>query len=305
MTDALLKGLIDALIDWLAEHVQSMLDGLVSFLTAVFFTSPDVTVFPQVQFLADRSVVVLNAGFGLAIVAAGAIGLTHGTFQIRYQVKDLLPRLVFAFVIANFGVPVCRMLIEMANALTVSMLGQTASGPAVVAFVKAHIEAARHDPGAAVLAVVIGLVIVVVFYTLLVGWFARITALIVLAGIAPLALACYCLPQTQAAAQLWWRSLLGCLATPLLQGVVFTTGVNLLLDPAHNVPILPDTHAGPGTDVLNLFIVACLLMITVRIPKLIGRYVTRGSGSSGTAGVLLRAVVIQSITRRLHIPGRR
>jgi hypothetical protein len=305
MTNWLLNGLMDALIDWLAERVQSMLGGLVSFLTATFFTSPDVTVFPQVQLLADRSVVVVNAAFGLAIVVAGAIGMTHGTFQIRYQVKDLIPRLVFAFVVANFGVQLCRMLIETANALTVSMVGQSASGPAVVGFVKAHIEATRHDKGAAVLAVVIGLIIVVLFYTLLVGWFGRVAALIVLAGIAPLALACYCLPQTQAAAQLWWRSLLGCLGIPLLQGIVFSTGVNLLLDPAHNVPILPDTTAGSGTDVLNLFVVACLLMITVRIPKLVGRYVTRGSGSTTTAGVVLRAVVLQSITRRLRIPGHR
>src|SRR5690348_884428 len=42
MTSWLLNGLMDALIDWLAERVQSMLGGLVSFLTATFFTSPDV-----------------------------------------------------------------------------------------------------------------------------------------------------------------------------------------------------------------------------------------------------------------------
>jgi hypothetical protein len=57
--------------------------------------------------------------------------------------------------------------------------------------------------------------------------------------------------------------------------------------------------------VLNLFIAACLLMVTVRIPRLIGRYVTRGGGQMNTAGVVLRAVVLQSITRRLRIPGRR
>ncbi len=45
MTDWLLGGLIE----WLAERVQGMLGGLVSFLTAAFFTSPDVTGFPQVQ----------------------------------------------------------------------------------------------------------------------------------------------------------------------------------------------------------------------------------------------------------------
>ena len=52
------------------------------------------------------------------------------------------------------------------------------------------------------------------------------------------------------------------------------------------------------------FIAACLLWVTVRIPKLVGRYVTR-AGQMSTAGVVLRAVIIQSITRRLRVPVRR
>ncbi|MDG4834818.1 hypothetical protein O7627_36740 [Solwaraspora sp. WMMD1047] len=298
------EWLYNGLIEWLAERVQGMLGGLVSLLTATFFTSPDVTVFPQVQLLVGRSVVVVNAAFVLAIIVAGATAMTHGTFQIRYQAKDLLPRLVFGFVASNFGVELCRMLIETANALTVAMVGQTASGPQVIEFVTARIVGALTSPPSAVLAVVIGLIIVVLFYMLLVGWFARIATLIVLAGIAPVALACYALPHTQAAAGLWWRSLLGCLATPLLQAIFFTTGVDLLLDPEHNVPILLGLPGGASTDVFNLFMAAFLLMVTVRIPKLVGRYVTRG-GQVSTAGVVLRAVVLQSITRRMPVLGRR
>jgi hypothetical protein len=195
------------------------------------------------------------------------------------------------------------MCIEAANALTVAMVGQTASGPQVIEFVKARIVGALSSPSSAVLAVVVGLIIVVLFYLLLVGWFARIAALIVLAGIAPVALACYALPQTQAAAGLWWRSLLGCLATPLLQAVFFTTGVDLLLDPAHNVPVLLGVPGGASTDVFNLFLAACLLAVTVRVPKLVGRYVTRG-GQTSTAAVALRAVIIGSVTRRMRIPAR-
>lgn len=300
----MIDWLYNGLVEWLAERVQGMLGGLVSFLTAAFFTSPDVTAFPQVQALVSRSIVVVNATFVLAIIAAGAIAMTHGTFQIRYQAKDLLPRLVFGFFISNFGVELCRLLIETANALTVAMVGETASGPQVVAFVQARIAGALTSPPTAVLAVVIGLIIVVLFYLLLVGWFARIATLIVLAGIAPVALACHALPQTQAAAGLWWRSLLGCVATPLLQAVFFTSGVDLLLEPTHNVPILLGLPGGASTDVFNLFIAATLLMVTVRIPKLVGRYVTRG-GQMSSAGVVLRAVVLQSVTKALRIPKRR
>ncbi len=299
MTDWLLNGLIE----WLAERVQGMLGGLVSFLTAAFFTSPDVTGFPQVQLLAGRSSIVVNAAFVLAIIVAGAVAMTHGTLQIRYEVKDLGPRLVVGLVASNVGVELCQKLIETANALTLAMVGETASGPRVIEFVKARVVSAMKDPSAGVLSVVIGLIIVVLFYLLLVGWFARIAALIVLAGIAPVALACYALPHTQSAAHLWWRSLLGCLSIPVLQAMFFSTGVDLLLNPDHNVPILLGIGPAPSTDVFNLFIAACLLWVTVRIPTLVGRYVTR-AGQMSTVGVALRAVIIQSVTRRLRLPGR-
>jgi hypothetical protein len=254
-----------------------------------------------VQNLSTTSMYVVNTVFVLVIITAGLVGMTHGTFQIRYEIKDLVPRLVVGFTMANFGVPICQQVIAVANALTVSMVGQTADGTKTVEFVKDRVKAALSDQATGILAIVIGLIIVILMYTLLVGWFARLAVLIVLAGIAPIALACYSLPQLQGAAQLWWRSLLGCLAVPTLQAICFSSGVNLLLDPNVNVPILLGIGPSPSTDVFNLAIAACLLWLTIRVPKLVGRYVTRSGGQMSTAGVVLRAVAIQSITRRLRI----
>jgi len=62
------------------------------------------------------------------VIAAGVIAMTHGSVQIQYELKDLIPRLVFAFVTSNFGVQACSALIELANAVTVAMIGRTASG---------------------------------------------------------------------------------------------------------------------------------------------------------------------------------
>jgi hypothetical protein len=157
-----------------------------------------------------------------------------------------------------------------------------------------------------VLAVVIGLIIVVLFYLLLATWFFRIAILIILAGVAPVALACYSLPQTQPAAQLWWRTLLACLATPVLQAITFSAGIGLLLDPTHNMPVLIGVPQGaPSMDTFNLFIVACLLWLTARIPRLMARYVTRGGAPVSMAAVVLRSVVVQSATRWLPVPTRR
>ena len=294
--------LMDSIVEWLAKRVQGMLSGILSLLKSAIFTSPDVTVFPQVQYLAGRSLVIVNAAFILAIIAAGCIVMCNGTFQIQYGAKDLLPRLVVGFVAANFGMQICKLAIVTGNALVEAMVGTAASGPEVIEFVKRRMASTMGDEASGLLAVIIALLIVVLLYTLLVQWFSRVAALIVLAGVAPVALACYCLPQLQPVAQLWWRALLGCLAIPLLQAICFSASVDLLLDPRYNAPILLGLGPAPSTDVLSLAIVVCLLVVTARIPKLVGRYVSQHGRSVSTAGVLLRAVVIQSVTRRLRMP---
>ena len=291
--------LLDGAVGWLAQRVQGMLSALVSVLGAAFFTSPDVTLFPQVRSLADRSAVVVGAAFALAVVVAGLTAMVHGTVQIRYEVKDLLPRLVFGFVMSAFGVPVCGVLIEVGNSLATAMVGDTSTGERSVEFVRARLVSAAADPESALLAVVIAAVIVVLFYLLLVSWLARLIGLIILAGVAPLALACYCLPQLQPAAQLWWRALLGMLATPVAQALCFTTGVRLLLDPDVNVAVLL-TPAG-STDVVNRFIAAGVLWFTVKVPSLISRYALQGGSGRSSVGVVLRTLVVQSVTRRLPI----
>jgi hypothetical protein len=292
MTDWLLDGVFS----WLADRLAAALGWLLAFLTSTFFTSPDVTVFPQVQTLADRSALVVDACFALAVIAAGAIGMTHGGFQIRYAVKDLIPRLVVGFVASTFATQVCAGVINVANAVTTAMVGQAASGPRVVRFVADRLAHGTWDPTVRPLMVVIALLIVVLLFQLLFSWFARIATLLVLAGTAPIALACYGLPHTQPVADLWWRALLGVLVTPLLQGVAFSTGVDLLLDPSGNFA----TAAGlpVGSDALNLFLIACLLVVTVRIPRLVARYVAQGGRGTSTPGVLVRAVVIRAVLRR-------
>ena len=71
--------------------------------------------------------------------------------------------------------------------------------------------------------------------------------------IAPVALACHALPQTDPAARLWWRSFLGCAAVPTLQAVTLTAGHWMLLDPAHLLPVF-GLPVEPG-EVINLLIV--------------------------------------------------
>ncbi|GAA1619297.1 hypothetical protein [Actinoplanes couchii] len=289
--------LYDGLIKWLAERVVDMLGALMSLLSDTLFRSPDVTVFPQVQQLAGRSLAVVNAVYVLAVVTAGVLQMIYGTLQIRYQVKDLLPRLVVGLIAANFGLVLCQQLIEVANALSVALAGEAASGPQVVQWVQQRLLIAMVNPAAGILAVVLALLIVVMIYQLLVGLFLRIAVLIVVAGVAPVALACHGLPQTQPVAALWWRSLLGCLCVPGLQAAFFSTGVGLLLGPVYSLPHLLGLTTSVGLEVVHLFAVLCLLVVTIRIPRMVARYVTQPR-PDGSAAVLVRAAAMQVVMRR-------
>ncbi|HEY2673714.1 MAG TPA: hypothetical protein VGJ07_25540 [Rugosimonospora sp.] len=288
---------MNGLVEWLAGRVQDLLGGLLAFLTSGMFLSPDVTVLPQVQTIAGKSALVVNACYILAIIAVGIATMAGGSVEMRYGVKDLVPRLIVGLVLSRFAVPLCAVLIEVANALTVSMVGTTAPTTDAVTMARTHVAAALADPASALIAVVIGLFIVGLMFTLLTGWIVRVGVLVILAGIAPFALACYCLPWTQTIAGLWWRSMLGCLATATLQAIALSTGIQLLLDPRSSLPVL---LALPGSDVLNLLLVAVLLWVTIKIPAMMRRYVTR-TGSPNIGGIVLRAVFIQAVTRRLPV----
>ena len=290
MVDFLMAGLFT----WLAARAVDLLRDLSSWLTWLF-TSPDVTILPQVQTIASRATMVVNTCYIVAIIVAGIIVMVSSSVQVRYTVKDFIPRLIVAFGLSNFALPMCSALIELANAVTVTMVDESAPTSQATTMVLAHLLAASTDPNSGFVVVIIGWLIVVLFYSLTVTWIVRVATLVIVAGIGPAAMACYCLPYTQPAAALWWRSLLGSLGAATLQALAFTTGMALITDPTANLPVL---LGPPGTGFTNLLLIAVLLWVTVRIPKMMRRYVTR-TNSSNPAGIVLRTVLIQAVTRNL------
>lgn len=286
--------LLDAIPRWLAGQVAEALNRLWGLLTSTVLWVPDVTGLPQVQQLTNASTVVVNTGFVLAILTAGVTVMTRETLQVRYGIADLGPRLVVAFVAANMAGPITRALIGAANTLTAALTGEGIAQSGAFRQLARTVTASLADPGAAGLVAVIGLIIAVLVGMLIVLWIVRLGVLVCLAGIAPLALACHSLPFTDPAAKLWWRAILGTLATVVLQAFVLHAALAVFLDPNANLPAL-GLPADP-TGTLNLFIVACLLWVVVRIPGLIRRYVTRGGGHS-VGGYVLRVLVVQQLTR--------
>jgi len=82
--------LLNSIPSWLAGQVANALNRLWGLLTATVLWVPDVTGLPQVQRLTSTSTAVVNAGFVLAILAAGVgdqfptlVGGAHVVLQGR------------------------------------------------------------------------------------------------------------------------------------------------------------------------------------------------------------------------------
>ncbi|NLT55131.1 MAG: hypothetical protein GXX79_11370 [Actinomycetales bacterium] len=289
--------LIGPIIDWLTGFVENAINTLWALLASTILTTPDVTALPQVQAITARSVVIVDVVYVLAVIAAGIAVMARESLQARYGLGELAPRLVIGFVAANFATPIVSEAITVVNALTRALTGDTITATGSFTQLRRIVTAALGDDTQALLTVIIVLVIAVLVASLLILWIMRLVTLILLAGIGPLALACHGLPWTQAAAALWWRTLLACLATVTAQALALHTGLSILLNPTANLPALGLPHEPSAT--FNLFIVLCLLWMTVRIPGLVRRYVTGGNRQRSALGSILRFVILQQLTRGL------
>ena len=287
--------MFDQAVAWLLGFTRDTLNTVWRLLAATLFHLPDVTGLPQVAALSSRSLAVVNTGFVVVIMAAGIVVMARDAVGARYGAAELAPRLVIAFIAANFATPICRAFITTANTLVLALTGEgIASDRALSQLLRVLIDELTN-PTAALHVTLVGLVIDVLLLMLLIGWIARFAALIVAVGVAPAALACHALPWTETIAQAWWRTMGGLAATVVLQAVALHTSLAIFLDPATNLPSygLPSDPTG----LLNLVIIAVLLWVTVRIPSLVRRHLTHANTRPNFAAAIVRLVVVHQLTR--------
>ncbi|MEV7984339.1 conjugal transfer protein TrbL family protein [Micromonospora sp. NPDC005257] len=294
---------LNQILDWFAGLLLDCLNGLITAITHALLITPDVTSLPQVQALTGRSIWVVDTVFVLVFVAAGVLTMVAGGDErARYTAKDLLPRCVVGFVTAHFSQLIAGTLIEYANAFTAALTAQDFNGDGALNAVRTHLMAAR-DQTAGLLFVVCLAIIVFLLAATACSVIVRFAVALVLTAVAPIALACHALPQTDGVARMWWRSYVAMLATPVVQAFVLFAGQWMLLDTSTMLPLL-GLPVEPG-GVLNLFVVMVLLWTTLKVPGLMRRYATSGAGGRGgnVLGAVVRVVVVQQLTRGLRIPG--
>ncbi|WP_426502839.1 hypothetical protein ACPPVO_35075 [Dactylosporangium sp. McL0621] len=300
MGDWVADQAISRLLTWFAKMVIGALDLLWDVLAATAFQSPDVTKLPQVTGFAATSLTVVNVCYVLALLWAGIVVMGRGTIQSRTGPDELLPRLVIGLIGANVAIPLCSQIIGLANALTATLTSQDITAPGSMQQLRATtVSVLASQDGATATSLVLlllGLLIAVLTGTLLVQWIVRIGVLVVAVGLAPIALALHGTPQTEGAAKLWWRTMLGTVGVVVLQAFALHTTLRVFLSPDSNLPVLGvPTLNGEPNAFFNLLIVLCLLWGIVKIPGLMRRYVTQSRPSA--VGTVLRVVLVQQLTR--------
>ncbi|MDG4838276.1 hypothetical protein O7631_17295 [Micromonospora sp. WMMD967] len=288
--------LLDEILTWLAQRVADIIDALWSLLSSAFLVVPDVTGLPQVQTISARALMIVNTCFVLAIIACGIVIMGRDSVQARYGVGELAPRLVIGFIAANFATPLSKGLIELGNALTQALTSDSVATDGSLAQMKRTVVDALTNPANALLTLIIGIAIATLVAMIMVGWILRLGLLVILVGIAPVALACHATPWTEPAAKLWWRAFIGALATVIAQALALHTALTVFLSPTANLPALGLPNDPTGT--FNLFIICCLLLAVVKIPALMRRYVTGGQ-SNNVVGAFIRVAIVQQVSRAL------
>ena len=295
--------MLDGALGWLSRMVRDTLNAVWALLAATVFHLPDVTRLPQVVALSGRALVVVDAAFVLVIMLTGLVVMSAG-WQSRYGAGELVPRLVLAFAAANFATTICQVIISGTNTLVQALTGAGIASNDSLKQLLRIILAQLSGPVSALLGAVLGLILVVLVLMLVVGWIARVFLLVLLCGIAPLALALHATPWSDPLARLWWKSMGAVVAVVVLQAVLLNTSLAILLDPAANVPLF-GAHSD-SSGVFNLLVIICLLWLVVRIPALVRRQVSGGGGGgrANIIGAAVRLSAMQQLTRALPGPGR-
>lgn len=301
MGDWLADKVINRVLNWFAEMILATLNNLWDLLSATAFQSPNVTTLPQVTTFASTSLGIVNACYVLAFLFVAIMVMGRDTIQSKYGPSELIPRLVIGLIAANFALPICSTVIDLANAFTAALTSQSITSPGSMQLLRSTTTSTLSTQTgvspSGFLLLLIALMIAVLVALLMIQWIMRCALLIVLAGVAPIALALHGTPQTEGAAKLWWRAMFGTTGTVVIQAVALHTTLTIFLSPDANLPVLGLVIMPDSGATMNLLIVACMLFAILKVPGLMRRYVTQTK--PGITGQIFKLVVIQQVTRGL------
>jgi hypothetical protein len=254
---------IQAIDGWLQHFADGMLQPGLQAVGGLLFRTPLLSRSPDVIPLAGTLRGIANSLFVLAFMVCGGLVITSTTFETGYTLKRVLPRLVFAVVLANSSLGLCEQLTQLNNWLVVAILGPTPSE--VWSTLVAQIT--TSNLAGVVIFIALGVVAGAMAVFLNIVYLARGLVLVALTIAAPVALATYSLPHLEEIAQLWWRAYVVTLFLQVGHAVLIDVGVHFALS---------TTWLGGGASpFLSALMLVAVLYLMVRLPFLAYQVVLR------------------------------
>lgn len=263
-----------AITGWFQTLASAALKPVMGTLAATEFSTPEIGSGPmkRAEQIWGTSLAIADTCFVLLVMLAGVLLMAGQTFAGETSPGPVVRRLVLAFVAMNTSLIWIGYGIQFANGLATAILmnGTDKIDPGQAGRVLAEgIEASINTGGA--FYTIISLIIVVLATILLFGYVMRLAIIMVLVGLAPVALMFHALALTEGLARLWWRGISGTLAIQVCQSFVFITALQLLLsqhgDNNHFFIGVPTERA----ELIDLLLVIALLYMLIRIPRWVAR----------------------------------
>lgn len=290
--------------EMLQDFVRQAINPVFDLLGDSLLATPRLDQTARIRGLWTGSLVVANTCLVLLVVVAGFTLMGNPTVQAAYTVKDIAPRLVVGVVLANASLLLIEKAIAAANALSAALLGPGVDPRKATDTIRDGLHA--YTVTGSVGAFLVWIVIIAVLLAAALGviYLLRLIITVLLIAVAPLALMCHCLPQTEGIARLWWRGFAGVLAIQVAQAVVLIAAMRVWFD--SDWYTLWGLHSTRG--LADLWITLGLLYVLVRIPAWITGWIwrggLRGSPVARTAQIVVAAVVTRRITGTLAAAGR-
>src|SRR5438094_9532784 len=214
-------AVVAAMSAWLGQVARDVFAPAEAALGALLFSTPQLDRVPLVT--STWAVVrnITDALFVLAWLAAGVLVMSSAD-GARYSVKLIVPRLVLGGVLANASLAVSGGLIDLSNAVTAALLGDSGAVAVARALQQTVVDS---ELGSQILGALLLLAAGVFALGLVAIRVGCVLVLALLVALAPLALAAYALPQTQDIARLWWRASGALLVVQPVQAALMSLGV--------------------------------------------------------------------------------
>ncbi|HZN71408.1 MAG TPA: conjugal transfer protein TrbL family protein [Micromonosporaceae bacterium] len=255
-----------------------------------WLSTPDFTGNPAAKGIWTTSLVVANGVFVLFIVAGGFVVTARETLQTQHGLKQILPRLAVGAVAANCSLILFQKLIEWTNALTVAIAANSIDGPTAAAAIRQIVDNVMN--GNNFLLTLLVIAVIVMCLVLEITFVMRLAALIILFGIAPVALMCHASPYTEGIAQTWWRAVGACLGLQIGQAIVVMATVKVFLTPAGpTVMGIPSS----GDGLLGILVCLTMLWVLIKLPGWMKQFILGPLGQRrgrGLIGTLIQAYLM-------------